>query len=124
VSAHAVVVMGSKGARSIGLIKEMIDSQGGTGFSFADMAANRAGILFAEKLLSGQVSLEQLSEGFVVDDYMPSVAGLAEGLQGASLSLEFQNNQGINLNAELEKVEMRVKSLPVHSGRGRAEAAK
>lgn len=48
VSAGLTLSAGTGLADSIGLLKEMEDSQGGSGFSFTDIGADRTGVRFAE----------------------------------------------------------------------------
>ena len=45
---------GATAARSAGLVKELHDANGGSGFSFRDMAADRAGVVFADAVLGGR----------------------------------------------------------------------
>ena len=114
VSAHALVVAGREATRSVGLAKEMMDAQRGTGFSFADMAANRAGIVFAERLLSEELSLTVLADQFHVDDYLPSIADLAEGLRSQEIQDLFGGTTQRSLADELDRIEQRVLALPVY----------
>ena len=46
-SAALVVLSGPQGAEAAGLGKEILDSRGGDGFSFADLCADMAGVMFA-----------------------------------------------------------------------------
>ncbi|WP_146452047.1 M12 family metallo-peptidase [Bythopirellula polymerisocia] len=114
VSAHLAVALGGTTARGVGLAKEMLDANGGTGFSFVDMAANRAGILFAEKMLAGKFGLEQIAEEFTVNRYLPEIDDLAEGMQGDTLRTRYAKDDGALINAELEKIEQRILTLPVY----------
>ena len=70
---------GGQIASASGLAKELSDSNGGSGFSFADMTANRAGILFAGGLLNKRFTLLSVADDFTVPSYMPAVEGLPEG---------------------------------------------
>ena len=115
VSAHLVAAMGGDTARGIGLGKESLDSNDGSGFSFVDMAANRAGIIFAEKILAKNIDLEQVADGFTVNRYLPEVADLAEGIQGEELRSQLGKDD-LALHAKLEKIEQRIfdsANLPV-----------
>lgn len=114
VSAHLYVALGKKAAIAAGLAKEMSDSAGGTGFSFVDMAANRAGIVFAEHVLDERVSLAELAEEFHVDDFLPTLRGLEEGIQSAQLEAEYQSDGKPTIQELLEDIESRVLSLPVY----------
>ncbi len=112
VSAHMTVMTGSWAARAFGLAKETLDAQaGGTGFSFADMAANRAGILFAERLLRGKISLTTVAQKFSTKTFLPPIADLDEGLTADELQEQFD---GKALEAELRRIERRILELPAY----------
>jgi len=90
VSAALTVSAGSGLASAIGLFKELDDSRDGTGFSFDDLLADRAGVRLAElataneqqaRLLQQRTSSE-LSE----PDFMPSI----DNLPPAIMELEFK----------------------------------
>jgi hypothetical protein len=118
VSAHLAAVMGGAAARSAGLAKEVLDANGGSGFSFADMLANRAGIIFAEKLLAGEITLKEIADSFTGDNYMPEVEGLTEGLQAAGLATRLGSNGVDGLVGELQRSEEKILALPAyHSSR-------
>jgi hypothetical protein len=67
-------------AETAGVAKEILDARGGSGFSFADLAADLAGIALAEKVLAERILLTDLAVGFRVSDFVPEVADLPEGL--------------------------------------------
>lgn len=115
VSAFAVVSMGGQNARHLGLAKEMVDAQGSSGFSFADMMANRAGILFAEALLAEKLSLEELAKEFQVEDFLLPIESLQEGLTAADLESLPLPNGASSIRAELERIEQEIRTLPVYS---------
>lgn len=114
VSGHLHVAIGKTAAVASGLAKEMSDSQGGTGFSFIDMAANRAGIIFAENVLSDKLELQRIAEEFHVDDYLPTLRGLEEGLQAEQLNEQYGGEGQPTINEVLEGIEERVLSLPAY----------
>jgi hypothetical protein len=122
VSAHLAAVMGGNSARNAGLAKEMLDANGGTGFSFADMLANRAGIIFAEQLLAGEITLKEIADSFTTDKYMPEVDGLTEGLQAAEFATQFGNSATGGFAAELQQSEKRILSLPAYQSSRRKVA--
>jgi len=97
-SAYLVNTAGQGVAEGIGLFKEFKDSQGGSGFSFADLAADRAGQRFAELALHAdtakllQQAMRRVTEqGF----FMPRVDRLPEGIQ----EIEFKARYG-SLNSD------------------------
>jgi len=116
VSAHLVVAGGKLATVSAGLAKEMKDAQGGTGFSFVDMAANRAGIAFAEHMLADNFSLPELARRFHVDDYLPSLRGLEEDLTSADLQNNYGGEDQTTVAEEIDQIEQRVLELPVYDG--------
>ena len=70
---------------AVGLIKEQLDAaDGGSGFSFADLGADFAGVQFAERATGSEAAARRLQlrmAGTVsVDDLMPPIDGLPEGL--------------------------------------------
>ncbi len=61
VSCGLTEVVGPALAEAAGLLKEQLDAQpGGSGFSFADLSADLAGIAFATRIKKGDLSLEKV----------------------------------------------------------------
>ncbi|HEY0113403.1 MAG TPA: hypothetical protein VGB59_09675 [Allosphingosinicella sp.] len=92
-SAGLTTLLGPRAAESLGEWKEMDDSRGGgSGFSFVDLAADRAGIQTATLAVDPKIATltrEQLSRA--TDEYMLPAALLKapEGLSGASFVARF-----------------------------------
>ncbi|MFW6169320.1 MAG: matrixin family metalloprotease [Planctomycetota bacterium] len=80
-SAYLTVAVGARAAESAGLAKELADSRSQSGFSYRDLAANAAGIRFAEHLLEGTWALSDVADGLATSDLMPKVADLPEGVR-------------------------------------------
>lgn len=92
VSAALAVSAGSGLAGAMGVFKELDDSRGGTGFSFADLLADRAGIRLAEMATGTeqQARLVQQRMGdplLLETDFMPDAGDLPEGI----MELEFKH---------------------------------
>lgn len=88
----AISVNASSGlADIIGLLKELSDSQGGSGFSFADLAADRAGVRFAQVATASSQSAKRLQAEMsrypLEDEIMPRIDRLPEKI----MALEFKN---------------------------------
>ena len=87
--------------------KELLDSTpGGSGFSFVDLLADRAGILFARNATRDVASAKSIQEFFVVQDrseaeIFPSKARLAEGMEQATFELKYKS---VNSDDYLEVV--------------------
>jgi hypothetical protein len=117
ISAHATAVAGGQAAYTAGLAKEMLDARGGSGFSFADMAANRAGIAFANAVLTGRVPLEKLAAGFRGEDYMPTIEDLPEGLAADRFAAEYGGPSDPRYLAMIGKIDARIHALPGYQAR-------
>ena len=101
-------------ARAIGLYKEVADSRGGTGFSFNDLAANRAGHRLGELALRDPRRLQdRLAPG--VDDaaLLPAMDGLPEFLPEAEFVRRYGGVGGAGYNELLATIESRIATLPL-----------
>ena len=77
-------------SKAIGIYKEVADSRSGSGFSFNDMAANRAGTRFGELAVAKPQHLQALLAGGVQEaDFMPDVADLPEFMGEADFKRRF-----------------------------------
>ena len=112
VSAGLTAEVGRLVADTAGLAKELMDAEGGSGFSFADLAADQAGIIFAERVLSGQFPLQRLAEPFSVADYLPDVAGLPEGLSSEAFQRDYAGGSSKRFDELARSHPRRVNSLP------------
>ncbi len=83
-SAALKVISDSGLSFAIGEFKELLDSrQGGSGFSFVDLAADRAGIRFAEVALdeTGALRIQRMASEFTEElIFFPSIVALPEGV--------------------------------------------
>ena len=83
-SAALKVISNSGLSFALGEFKELADSQGGSGFSFADLAADRAGIQFAEQALdsTGALRIQRMAKELTLETvFFPSISGLPEDMQ-------------------------------------------
>ncbi len=112
VSAALTVVAASNVSNASGLFKEEKDAAGGSGFSFGDLLADRAGTTFAEVATRNEASArtlaERLSRGFDVDDYFPSAQGLPENLQDAEFQARYGGVGGDGYRRLLAEIERRI----------------
>jgi hypothetical protein len=112
VSAHLAAIAGTQAASVAGMAKEFNDANRGSGFSFADVAANRAGVLFAGGVINKRFSLIDVAEKFRVPVYMPAVADLSEGLMAAELTLQFGGQSDDRFQQQLQQIDQRLLQLP------------
>ena len=102
-------------AESAGLLKELQDAQGKSGFSFPDLVADLAGIAFIAHLQAAPAErLRDVAQSFTVKAYVPSVSELSEGMQVKDFREKYGSLADPRFKAELEKIRTRVKELPAY----------
>lgn len=109
----ALAIQGNDALSTVlGWYKEMSDSNGGSGFSFADMAANRAGIRFATLATASNVSARRVQEfaapGWSEDDFMPAIDGLPEGMDQREFVAAFGNPQSPEYQRMVDDIDRRI----------------
>lgn len=106
-------------ADAFGLYKEVEDSEGGSGFSFSDLAADRAGVRLAEqatakgpaRALEIQSRLASLAgEG----DFMPSVDALPDNLSAPAFEQQFQDRDSEAYKLLEAEIARRIDACPVY----------
>jgi hypothetical protein len=95
-----------------GILKEELDAGGGSGFSFGDLLADRAGTTLAATATRDEQTARafqaRLADGVVVDDVFPSAAGLPEGLQDAELRARYGGVDGAGYRRLVDEIERRL----------------
>jgi hypothetical protein len=95
-----------------GLLKEELDADGGSGFSFGDLLADRAGTTFAEVATRDEAGAaavqERLAGGFRVDEFFPPADGLPEGIPDAELQARYGGVGGPLYRRTADEIERRV----------------
>ncbi|MBK1723728.1 hypothetical protein [Thiocystis violacea] len=114
----ALAVQGNDTLSSlIGWYKEVSDSDGGSGFSFADMTANRAGIRFAQLATQSPASARRLQQvaarGLTADDFMPPIDGLPEGMSRDSFTSRFGDPKTQAYQRMLTAIDQRIDARPL-----------
>ena len=113
VSAALVVLSDENRSMTVGIGKEMMDAtKGGSGFSFVDLTADRAGTLLAvaaTKNLSNARNLQtRIGRGVVIADFFPEIDGLPEGLTGDVFQSEYGGLGGKETLRLAEEIERRI----------------
>jgi len=113
IAAYADTVMSDV----IGLYKEIEDSRGGSGFSFNDIAADRAGTKFGEKAVASQDSAHELQRrvalGLEDRDLMPLWSDLPEFMPEEEFKRRFGGIDTPAYQAMMRKIEQRVAALSI-----------
>jgi len=79
-SAMIAGLFGAETAEAVGIAKEAADARLGSGFSFADLAADFAGIRFAQFVQRDKGAVARLSVEFEIARFVPEVKRLPEGI--------------------------------------------
>lgn len=118
ISAALAATAGSPLSDAVGLYKELEDSRGGSGFSFNDLAADRAGTRFGELATAsgdGARKLQKLAAtGFREADYMPNVRDLPEFLQQAEFKRRYGGVGSAAYAGMVKDIERRIANLPLY----------
>ena len=109
-----------------GVMKEQLDAlTGGSGFSFTDLAADRAGVRFAatatQSAEQAKAMHARLHAGFTIDDFFPPVADLPEHLSAEQFRHDYGGVGSPRYREQVSEIERRLDSCaalsPVASGR-------
>ena len=103
---------------ALGEFKEFLDTnQGGSGFSFADLMADRAGTRLAmmttyseEQAAELQLSLAKVTDS----ELLPSIDGLAEGIDEQRFKREYQGVHSKSYQQMVSSIDNRLKSLSLY----------
>jgi hypothetical protein len=117
VSAALAAKAGGPLADAVGIYKEIEDSRGGSGFSFNDIAADRAGTRFGEYAASSASArklLQQQRAGISEKDLMPATEDLPEFLSEGEFIRRFGGVDGPEYKKMMAKIESRIAALPLY----------
>jgi hypothetical protein len=118
VSAALTVLSAQAPSDAIGLFKEELDAGGGSGFSFGDLMADRAGTTFALLATGDDAAAraiqQRLARGFRVDDFFPEAADLPENIQDAELQARYGGVGGPLFRSYAAEVERRLWNCPAY----------
>lgn len=114
VSAAIAATGGGPLADAIGLYKEVADGRGGSGFSFSDLAADRAGTRYGEVAMRAPQRLHSAAAaGLREADLVPSFAGLPEFLPEAEFKRRFGGIGAPAYQRVMADIETRLAALPL-----------
>jgi hypothetical protein len=118
ISAALSATSGSPLSDAVGLYKEVDDSRGGSGFSFNDIAADRAGTRFGELATSSDVAATTLqrrvAKGIVDADLLPKVSDLPEFMPEPEFKRRYGGIGAPAYNAMMRDIEQRLSALPLY----------
>jgi hypothetical protein len=115
ISAALAAWAGEPVADAIGLYKELEDARRGSGFSFIDLAADRAGTRFGEALLGKPDALLETMKGKLSDEQLlPAVGDLPEYLYEPEFRRRFESHESPRFKAMTDEIERRLNTLPLY----------
>jgi len=117
-SAAIAVSSNSTLANVVGLYKELSDSKIGSGFSFADLAADRAGTRFGE-LMVRSIEDARAVQSIMVHNlkdsiYMPDISDLPEAMNEITFQKRFNGVNSPAYKRMMRKIEKRIADLELY----------
>jgi hypothetical protein len=113
-SAAIAAAAGGPLADLIGIDKELADARGGSGFSFNDLAADRAGSRVGELALSHPLHVQRLlARPHTERLLLPDVADLPEFLTEAQFRLLYGGVNGPGYRRVMKQIESRIQAMPL-----------
>ena len=116
-SAALSMVGGNLISDAIGLFKEVEDSRGGSGFSFADLCADKAGTIFGERATSSRHASElqrRLADSLSEGDFMPVASDLPEHMPEAEFQRRFGGLNSPGYRQMVKKIDQRIAALRLY----------
>jgi len=106
---------GSQLANAIGLFKEEEDAGKGSGFSFTDLAADRAGVRLGERATGDAATrvLQQLAAARTDADLMPDIRDLPEFMPQAEFDRRFGPVGSARYQRVIEDIDARLDAHPL-----------
>lgn len=106
-------------ADSIGLFKELDDAEGGSGFSFTDIGADRAGVKLAS-FATRDANTAKHVQNFLAakppeSAYMPNFLDLPELMPNDDFKRRYGGIDDARYLAVIEDIEMRLNNTPIYS---------
>ena len=103
---------------AIGEFKELMDrARGGSGYSFVDLAADMAGLRFAQ-VASDPLKARRLQERAVASlaerDILPYIGGLPEGLSKAEFEHFYGRVDSPEYRQQVAEIDERINALAVY----------
>ena len=105
-------------SNAIGIYKEVSDARGGSGFSFTDIAADRAGTRFGKLATASADSARRvqslLSRGVEEIEIMPAALDLPEGLSETEFQRRFISVDSPAYRALLDEIDRRIAACALY----------
>jgi len=117
-SATLSALGGSQLARMIGEEKELSDAKIGSGFSFIDLAADRAGVYFGEQATSHPDQAIKIQQQMAniknYQAFMPNVKDLPEKLNSKAFKTQYQSIYSQKYQQTLQEIDRRIAKSEIY----------
>jgi len=118
-SAAITASMNDQVSKAVGEEKELSDAKGGSGFSFIDLAADKAGTRFGEMATSSPENARKLqkkmSEIKDYTDFMPDPSDLPEHMDDTEFKLRFESLDSSAYQELSKMIDGRILATPIYS---------
>ena len=118
VSAGLVLAGGTVVATAVGVAKEIKDSGGANGFSFSDLAADRAGVQFARAAIASRDEAvrfqRRLSDLITEADIFPAVQDLPEGLSAPEFKRRYGDTNSRAYSRLVAEIDRRIGKITLY----------
>ena len=105
-------------AKVVGEEKELSDAQGGSGFSFIDLAADKAGTRFGELATSSPENARKLQKAMSAikdySDFMPDPTDLPEHMNEEEFKQRYQSVDSDVYQALSKQIDARIAATPIY----------
>jgi len=105
-------------SNAAGLLKEELDADGGSGFSFGDLLADRAGTSFGARATADESQAAALQQrvagGFEVAAFLPDGRDLPESIPDAELRGRYGGVGGTLYRRYAQEIERRLRACPAY----------
>ncbi len=118
VSAGIAVSAGSRLSSFVGLAKEVDDADRGSGFSFADLAADKAGVKTGTLAVASSEQAARLQKRMksvlTESDFMPDITHLPEGIREMEFRRRYTDLDSETYALVSEEIDRRISACPVY----------
>ena len=115
-SAALHVLSNALASLDLGLLKEELDADGESGFSFGDLLIDRAGTMLGVRATESESAAtamqNRIAGGFLVSDFIPDASGLPEGLTDAEFKRRYGGVGGEVYERLSAEIDQRVAGCP------------
>mgnify|MGYP003392288977 CR=1 FL=1 len=118
-SAALTASMNGQVAKVVGEEKELSDAQGGSGFSFIDLAADKAGTRFGELATSSPENALRIQKAMAeikdYSDFMPDPRDLPEHMDEAEFKQRYQSIESPAYQELSNRIDARIAAIPIYN---------